>query len=161
MVPDDEDPDKDLSTEAVVKDQLEALKKSGVLTAANTIFISCWTDPKTKEWVKTEAEKYSHGNKFVFVEDFNTTIYSKVKKTFEFPTLDALWQHSTAQAADNELVFYMHSKSHRPWRHALQAFLLTRFRDCVCHLSSSNYQTCGPNLELRPEGATWPHYSGK
>jgi len=160
----------------VIDEQVLALRASNLLDRVTAIYV--WGqdyDRQDNMSGRTHAELFAkHGDvqekiQEILADDF----WDRQGHTYEFPTLEGLWNFCRAEymraRAPNNFVLYMHSKGSTKykrewnedskWRRTMQQFVLHRYTDCVEHLRNG-FSTCGALLEKRSEGATWPHYRG-
>ena len=158
------------SVRQAVHDIFTALAASGLLHAARHIFVNAHDYERTAPALARSWRDLLPPNVSLPTTATDVPRSSPHNTTYEFPTLQALLHHCAQ--SPTHLGLYMHTKgstypqaggkTEARWRRNLIHFTVTRYRDCVRHLTCGGYSTCGPNLDIRrkPQPGSWLHYSG-
>jgi hypothetical protein len=139
---------------AIVQEQWNQIKDSGLLDAVDKIHVGC-LGPKS-DFNKVVDLIYC--DKVAFYHDISTGLY-------EFFTLKILEYQSSISDFNG---FYIHTKAvtwpnhegGKYWRDYMNYYNIIKWRDCLDHLQRG-YETCGVKLQsVRDAPAFKMHYSG-
>jgi hypothetical protein len=152
-------------TKAIVEEEWQMLRSSGLLATSKRVVVNAhdWLlrhgslSKDRYAWRKALLPPNASAESQGKLED--VPLDSRAEPLYEFPTLNALWQH--CQRHPKGFVLNMHTKgstykergsgsSKNPWRENMMHFCVRRYATCVRHLSCG-YSMCGPNLDWRPE----------
>ncbi|KAJ1460453.1 hypothetical protein M885DRAFT_509439 [Pelagophyceae sp. CCMP2097] len=158
---------------SIVREELDLMRLSGLLKRSAAFYVNAHdyeaeTRQPFRKLFDAETAPKVH-SVFDLLGPNATRWYYGHDRVYEFPSLEGIHQFCSAKPRpERHAVFYFHTKgSTKPqkiavesrWRRVMTHFGMRTFASCLAHLDCG-FDTCGANLEKRPKGATWPHYSG-